>query len=422
MLVRALLGGQGMAVADRQFAPDALVAYRYAPRQVAVAYIPGFREPRPVALAGDRATYSGQGLLAICARPPRRIGIGLPSALLRHVTLVDTPATEPFDEAYAAVTARVATRAVVVFVVDPRRPFRSLELDLLATLDRAGSTVVFATHGRPGPEPLRHRLPAPLHRAPWFTIDGPADVAALRAAIIELAATRRRPGRPSVEPAPTGPAGVTSKLDTGIHRCRLAVVRRLASELAAAQEVCQDRIAGRGGIRRLPDELDRQLQALSIRLTADLDARCRAVTERTMIDLFGRIPRPRVLRRLAAEVRAACPDQPERVLLVTSDATVTTLYGTGSLAGMCADPDDVNAPLVRPIEVAVTAGGYLRWRRNEGGSSLFDAESWLRRALDSVAAELLTEVDARCAEVQRTLVRLVGELTGPQHRSMSFAE
>jgi hypothetical protein len=248
--------------------------------------------------------------------------------------------------------------------------------------------------------------------------------------LIALSATR--PRRTYLAPPPPQPVRAAGPrparpparghwrptLDVGISRCRLAVVRRLASEVAAAQELCQDRIAGGTGVRRLPDELDRQLQALSIRLTNDLDARCRALLERTVTTLFGRC-HPRLWRRLVAEVRAACCEEPDRVLLVTSDATVTTLYGTGSLAGLCADPDAANAPLVRPVEVAVTAGGYLLWRRR-GEVPFVEAASWLRRALDSVAASLLVEVDARCDEVHRTLTRLSADR--PEPRPLSFAE
>jgi len=413
-----------MSAADQQSAPGAFAVHRYADQPYTRAFIPGDREPRSVAV-GDEVGGDLQAVpLGVCARPPRRIELGRPVPLLRHVTLVDTPVINRIDEAYAEVTADVAGHGdILLFVTESGRPLHDSETDLLERVSRDGTPVMFARLGaQPAGSPRDRRpaagrVPAPgrvpaLGSAPSYRVDLPGDVAALRQALIGLAGAAR-PGRaaqPLVPDPGTGRRqGWRPTLDREIGRCRLAALRQLAGDLAATQDRCHRRTSGRDGFRLLPDALDRELHALSVRLTLDLDASYHRVAERTLTAALGRPPSSWQYARVADDVRAACAGEAEEVLLVTSTGGVTTLRGPGSRAGLSAHPTPPGTPVVRPIEIALTAGCYLLWRHRANAHPA-EMEVWSQRAIDSVAAELLDEVVTRCHDIHRALIRSVDGL------------
>jgi hypothetical protein len=198
-------------------------------------------------------------------------------------------------------------------------------------------------------------------------------------------------------------------LDREIGRCRLAALQRLAGDLAQNQERCQRPARERHGGRRLPEDLDRELHTLSLRLTADLDASLRAVVHRTLSAALGRRPDRRLSERVVDDVRAGCAERPNEVLLVTSNAGVTTMPSTYWPARFALARKRADGPIVRPIEVGLTAGCYVVWRKRTEVLPV-EVSTWLQRALDSVAAELLNDVVQRCHEVHGVLVQVVAEL------------
>jgi hypothetical protein len=195
-------------------------------------------------------------------------------------------------------------------------------------------------------------------------------------------------------------------LDRGVGRWRLTALRHLAADVAGAQDRCQRLASGDPGIGALPDALGRDLRALSIRLTTDLDTGYRVIAERTLSAALGHRPGPVLGQRVAQEVRGICAARPAEILLVTPTGGVTAARGTRALAAFCAEHE----PVVRPVEVGLDASCQVLWRHRTG----VDPGLWLQQALDSVAARLLTEVVARCQEVHGALARTLAGLQAAQ--------
>jgi hypothetical protein len=88
---------------------------------------------------------------------------------------------------------------------------------------------------------------------------------------------------------------------------------------------------------------------------------------------------------------------------------VVTTPGTSSSADLSVDRTLSEPPITGPVEVALTAGCHLSWRKRADADSA-EVSLWLQRALDSVAAELLTDVVTRYHTMHSVLARTVGEL------------
>ena len=222
ILVRALLGGEGVSMASRDAAPGAFVVYRRGDRPSVQAFIPGFREPRAVAFGDEPGEHPVPAFLGAAARPPRRIEVAHGSALLRHCTLVDAPVVARVAETFGEVIAHAAgDDGALLYVTDGGRSMS----------DRQGA--------------LAARVP-PLASAPWFRLDREAGVSAVRRSLVELTAGGSRrpvvdlPRRESVR-VESAPWRVV--LDRGMGRCRQEVLHWLAAELAVIQERRQSQIA-----------------------------------------------------------------------------------------------------------------------------------------------------------------------------------
>jgi hypothetical protein len=185
---------------------------------------------------------------------------------------------------------------------------------------------------------------------------------------------------------------------------RLATLHWLASDLADVQERCRANTCYPAGHQRLPHRLDRELRALAGRLTGDLNTTVQSVLDRTLAALPGGTPTREVRDWVADEVRAAVNAGPHHVLLVTSTAGVATPWGADAPDGSSAD-----GPIVRPVRVVLTPGCYLLWRERANIQPT-EADIWLGRALDSVAAALLAETVTRYHEVHSALTLAVAEL------------
>jgi hypothetical protein len=412
LLVRALLGGDGVPLASRRVAPEAFVVYRHGERSGIRAYIPGFREPRAVAFGNEPGDYPVPAFLGAGARPPRRIEVANTADLLWHCSLVDVPVVERSAEKFGDVIAHVAgDDGALLYVTDGSRPFDGAEIDLLGLVARRATPVMFVVGGPPyGRHLLAARLP-PLASAPWFRLDREADMAAARDSVAALATgALRRPAidLPRRDGPRAGPGPWRVVLDRGMGRCRREVLHWLAAQLAVIQDRRQRAISDDAAIREMPTALDHELHALSVRLTDRLDSICRDVATKVSRAALGGRPTADLIWRVVADLRTMAGTTDEEALLVTSTAGVAALCGAGALAGLSADPRATRRSIVRPFGVALSAGCFLLWE-NHAGVPPADARVWLGRALDSIAASLLAGVVARCHEIHQLLARVFGQ-------------
>jgi hypothetical protein len=193
-----------------------------------------------------------------------------------------------------------------------------------------------------------------------------------------------------------------SALTRSVARSRQAALRRLAGEIGAIQERCQRRVAHSAGFQHLADDLDGELSVLSASFATDLNTLYHYSAERTLVAAFGRMPSTATYAWVAADVDATHGDRPGVVLVVTPDGRVETARITRFTA---------TAPTVPPPPVRVTlAHGCYRLWRDRPDVRVAEIELWLRRALDSVAAELLNQMMSRCHEVHDALARSVADL------------
>jgi hypothetical protein len=158
----------------------------------------------------------------------------------------------------------------------------------------------------------------------------------------------------------------------------------------------------------LPGWLDRELHLLTLRLSADLDTLCWELSDRAVCAAFGTGRAGDDTRRVAHAVRTACTREPDQTVLITPAGLATTLRGPVPGDRHRAAAQRAN----RPFEVALAADCYLMWRERTDFHPA-EIDTWLRRALDSVAAELLDAVVRRCDRIHEALTRAIGELAEP---------
>src|SRR5204863_2926415 len=106
----------------------------------------------------------------------------------------------------------------------------------------------------------------------------------------------------------------TLALSNETQRARVEATTRLRHYVTQLQEDFLNKIdkASGGDMKAMPAEVDRALQALSIRLSQDLEWRFRQVGERVLAQVFAANELPFILRRLNARPRHAMGAKPRR--------------------------------------------------------------------------------------------------------------
>jgi hypothetical protein len=372
------------------------------------------------------------------------------------------------DRAEFELLAEVAqTRAAVFFVVTPRADGTWLPPEVGALGADPDPVDLFALAGDgmygidgidlvpelDGNDPAAgvveaHRLamaaavPA-LAEASWFAIDPAAtDTAYLRRALTEWAAGEgmsRASANPPVPPGATRTVKVAADAHESAWAARLEkqaraeihlVRQRLALELANIHlRVVQEIVFG-AGCPGLPDALDREVHALSLRAMAECDAAVDRMLVESVTQVLGDAPDEGVRRRVAAAVRRSFADDAgakdlDRVLLVTSTAGVGSVTGPGAVAALAAYPVEAGRTILPPLGVGLSGQCYLQWRGTGSGSGSGGAarggkpadkaaetnraRTWLQRAVRGIELELLREVSRRIDAVQRGLHGVLAE-------------
>ncbi|MEV0713886.1 hypothetical protein [Asanoa sp. NPDC050611] len=427
------------------------------------AYLPGARKAHPFRSASAPVEEPA------AARPPRRVELSLPDPLLRHFTLVDAPDTENLGVAGGRVLHDAVQRGgAVMYVLSAGQLPGRFELDILGEIAQTSADVFFVVTPRadgtwyapatalgtppaddvdllalgeiaPGlgdDDPaagaveaqrlaIATAIPA-LAEAPWFAVDPAAgDTAYLRRALIDWAAAegmRRASGNPPVPPN----AMRTVRVAEGVHesdwaerletaaRTETHVVRqRLAIELANIHLRCVQEIVFGAGPSGLPEVLDREMHALSLRAVAECDELVDRLLTSAATQVLGAPPDEGVRRRVAAGVRRGLADDRaardlDKVLLITSTAGVATVAGGGAVAGLGAYPVEPGRTILPSVGVGLAGGCYGQWR-GTGPADTNRARSWAQRSIRSVELELLREVSRRLEATHRALAGVLAE-------------
>jgi len=205
-------------------------------------------------------------------------------------------------------------------------------------------------------------------------------------------------------------------LNTETQRARVEATGRLRQYLSGLQEQYLSRIdkGSRDEIRGLPQELDRSLHALSVRLSQDLEHRFRKVAERTLAQVFPPHELQYVLRQLNATLRHALGTKPQResggpdnVMIAMSAGGMAFMAGRGAMIGVSAlgVGTVAGASVLIPfagIGLGLAAGALILYRRRVA-TDRQQARSWLREVIGEARAALSDEIMHRFTDLQYAL-------------------
>jgi Dynamin family len=205
-------------------------------------------------------------------------------------------------------------------------------------------------------------------------------------------------------------------LSTETQRARVEATARLRTYVTELQDAFLTRIEKGSGsdLKQMPEEVDRALQALSVRLSQDLEWRFRQVGERVLAQIFSPQELQHVLRRLNARLRHALATKPQRekgggenAIVIMSSASMAVAAGryAATGAGALGLAGIAGAGLVLPvvgIGLGLAAGAFMVWKR-KSMSDKVQQRTWLREVLSEARAALSDEVANRFTDLQYAL-------------------
>jgi hypothetical protein len=173
-------------------------------------------------------------------------------------------------------------------------------------------------------------------------------------------------------------------------------------------------------LKSMPQDVDRALYALSIRLSQDLEFRFRKVGERVLAQVFSPRELHHVLRQLNARLRHALSTKPRReaggdgAMVVMSSAGIAMMGGRAAMMGASAGASalglgavGVAIPVVG-IGLGLAAGAYMIWKR-KSMTDKQQARTWLREVLGEARAALSDEIMHRFTDLQYALTLALDE-------------
>jgi len=205
-------------------------------------------------------------------------------------------------------------------------------------------------------------------------------------------------------------------LNTETQRARVEATTRLRNYVTQLQESFLNRIDKGSGddLKNLPQQVDKALHALSVRLSHDLEFRFRKVGERVLAQVFHPHELQYVLRQLNARLRHALGTKPRRegaggdnAMVVMSSAGMAMMAGRGAAIGASALGlgTIAGAGLIIPVVgvgLGLAAGAFMVWKRKVM-SDRQQARSWLREVLGEARAALSDEIMHRFTDLQYAL-------------------
>jgi Dynamin family len=208
----------------------------------------------------------------------------------------------------------------------------------------------------------------------------------------------------------------TLALSNETQRARVEATTRLRHYVTQLQEDFLNKIdkASSGDMKSMPAEVDRALQALSIRLSQDLEWRFRQVGERVLAQVFAPHELQFILRRLNARLRHAMGTKPRRdqssgdgAVVLMSSAGMAMMAGRAGMMGASAAglAGLAGAGLIIPgvgIGLGLAAGAFMVWKR-KAMTDRQQQRTWLREVLGEARAALTDEVMHRFNDLQYAL-------------------
>jgi hypothetical protein len=209
-------------------------------------------------------------------------------------------------------------------------------------------------------------------------------------------------------------------LNNETQRARVEATARLRHYVTQLQEDFMARIdkASGGELKQMPADVDKALQALSIRLSQDLEWRFRQVGERVLAQIFAPHELQFILRRLNARLRHALASKPRReggtgdgAIVMMSSFSMAIMAGRYGMTGAAAGASALGvagfagANLIFPglgIGLGLAAGAFMVWKR-KAMTDRVQQRSWLREVLGEARAALTDEVMHRFNDLQYAL-------------------
>jgi hypothetical protein len=371
-------------------------------------------------------------------RPPRRLDVAVADPLLRHLSLIEAPATDHLDVAGTRVLADVAARGgAVIYSLAAGTRLPATEVTALCALVTAGVPMFFALtpdrSGRWPQPPLRGRCPRPpdpdepeataleAHRAhvvtavpaladaAWHAVDPPAaDTAVLRRDLLDWARTeglRRAVDdprcRPETIPVPRSAVGSDWRAlgDRLFRVAEYQVRHHLAVELAGTHLRCLRRLDGGADSGEMLHLLDAEMHAVALRVDAESEQILALLIEEILAVVLGRRPPPDAWRTVAAAVRRQLSvTELIRALLVTADCSVVTVPGAAAVTALqaCHRPEYGEVLPATALGLAAECWAVVR---PGGADDAKASRSRLQRMLGEVERVLSAEVGLRFAAV-----------------------
>jgi hypothetical protein len=207
-------------------------------------------------------------------------------------------------------------------------------------------------------------------------------------------------------------------LNTETQRARVEATTRLRGYVTQLQESMLTRIDAGDDLKNLPRDVDRALQALSVRLSHDLEFRFRKVGERVLAQVFAQHELHHVLRQLNARLGHALATKPRREaagdggMVVLSSAGIVMMGSRAAAAGAGAlGLGSLAGGLVLPViglGIGLAAGAYMVWKRRSMADKQ-QARTWLREVLGEARAALADEITHRFTDLQYALTLALDE-------------
>jgi len=201
-------------------------------------------------------------------------------------------------------------------------------------------------------------------------------------------------------------------LRTEIQRARVEATSRLRTYVQKLQEELLNKIekSNRADIKSMPEQVDRALHALSVRLSQELDYRFKVLADRVLAQMFPPHELAQVIGRINAQLRMQSGSKPRRegggdnAMLVMSSAGSAMMIGrmapmAAGAAGIAATGAVGVALTATGVGLGLAAAAFVMYRRKVSQDRQ-QAQRWVREVLQETRASLQDEIQYRFTEIE----------------------